>query len=102
MPTFNQNQKEAIKKATQLLNEKMASNNKEDGVMINNERIQNFVKEKQEIDQFSADKNPLIKEYIHLHKEAEKRPYTKIGRMKKAMKEIALCQEVYKEAARLC
>lgn len=102
MPTFNQNQKEAIKKATELLNEKMTSNNKEDGVMINNERIQNFVKEKQEIDQFSADKNPLIKEYIHLHKEAEKRPYTKIGRMQKKMKEIALRQEVYKEAAKLC
>lgn len=102
MPKFTQNQKDAISKATQLLNEKMASNNKEDGVMINNERIQNFVKEKQEIDQFSANKNPLIKEYIHLHKEAEKRPYTKIGRMQKKMKEIALRQEIYKEAAKLC
>ena len=102
MPTFNQNQKEAINRATELLNEKIKSNDKQDGVMVNNERIQNFVQEKQGIDEFAANKNPLIKEYIHLHKEAEKRPYTKIGRMKKAMKEIALRQEIYKEAAKLC
>ena len=102
MPTFNQNQKEAINRATELLNEKIKSNDKQDGVMVNNERIQNFVQEKQGIDEFAANKNPLIKEYINLHKEAEKRPYTKIGRMKKAMKEIALRQEIYKEAAKLC
>lgn len=102
MPIFNQNQKEAIKKATELLSEKIKSNDKQDGVMVSNERIQKFVQEKQGIDEFAANKNPLIKEYINLHKEAEKRPYTKIGRMKKAMKEIALRQEIYKEAAKLC
>ena len=102
MPKFNQNQIEAIKRATELLNEKIKSNDKQDGVMVSNERIQKFVQEKQGIDEFAAEKNPLIKEYINLHKEAEKRPYTKIGRMKKAMKEIALHQEVYKEAAKLC
>lgn len=72
MPTFNQDQKEAIKKATELLSEKIKSNDKQDGVMVSNERIQKFVQEKQGIDEFAADKNPLIKEYINLHKEAAK------------------------------
>ena len=47
MPKFNQNQKDAIKQATELLNERIKSNDKQDGVMVNNERIQNFVQEKQ-------------------------------------------------------
>ena len=90
MPKFNQNQIEAIKRATELLNEKIKSNDKQDGVMVSNERIQKFVQEKQGIDEFAAEKNPLIKEYINLHKEAEKRPYTKIGRMKKSRKMVKL------------
>ena len=93
---FNEAQMAAITDAKKKILEK------KDGVLINNDRIKGFGKAKKDIDKFIEKKNPLVKEYINLHIDAEKRPYTNIGRMLKEMKEVAAMQEVYKKAASLC
>ena len=72
------------------------------GLLKNNENVQKFIKERMEIEKILKKKNPLVKEYLDLFKDAEKRPYTNIGRMAKEMKNIAAKQEILKIAAELC
>ena len=93
---FNETQLNAIKDAKKTILKK------EEAVLINNDRIKGFGKAKKDIDKFIEKKNPLVKEYIKLHIEAEKKPYTYIGHMLKNMKEVAAMQEVYKKAAAMC
>lgn len=66
---FNEAQMAAIADAKKKILEK------KDGVLINNDRIKGFGKAKKDIDKFIEKKNPLVKEYINLHIDAEKRPY---------------------------
>ena len=72
--------------------------------VLKNEMLQEFSKRKEEINVNVNvnQKNPLIKEYLKLYNEAEKKPYTKIGRMAQNMRAIAAQQEVLKKAAELC
>ena len=95
MPELNENQKQALEDAVAQL-----QNNT--GMVLNNENIQQFKDARQAISDAVKDKNPLIKEYLSMYKDAETRPYTKIGRMVKEMKNVAAKQEVLKIAAELC
>ena len=72
------------------------ANNK--GILIDSPIIQKFVKRRKEIDGIAAKKNPLVKEYIDIHKEAEKNQNTTIGRMTRAMKNIAAQHMIYSAA----
>ena len=76
MPELNENQKQALEDAVDQL-----QNNT--GMVLNNENIQQFKDARQAISDAVKDKNPLIKEYLSMYKDAETRPYTKIGRMVK-------------------
>ena len=72
------------------------SNNK--GILKDSPIIQKFVDRRNKIDKVAAKKNPLVKEYIDIHKEAEKNPNSTIGRMTKAMKNIAAQHMIYATA----
>ena len=72
------------------------ANNK--GILIDSPIIQKFVKRRKEIDGIAAKKNPLVKEYIDIHKEAEKNQNTTIVRMTRAMKNIAAQHMIYSAA----
>ena len=71
-------------------------------ILKNNDRIKNFVQERKNIDSFAAKKNPVIKEYIDLHKKAETKAYTYINQMTMEMKNVAAEQEALKMAAQMC
>ena len=72
------------------------TNNK--GILKNSPIIQQFVEARKKIDAAAATKNPLVKEYIDIHKEAEKNTNTMIGRMTRAMKNIAAQHMIYMTA----
>ena len=71
-------------------------NNK--GILKNSPIIQQFVEARKKIDAVAATKNPLVKEYINIHKEAEKNTNSTIGRMTRAMKNIAAQHMIYMTA----
>ena len=91
------NKNEAIAAARQYFREHAEE-------VLKNEMLQAFSKRKEEINVYVNvnQKNPLIKEYLKLYNEAEKKPYTKIGRMAQNMRAITAQQEVLKKAAELC
>ena len=91
--------KEAIKK---LLDEakKQLENKKE--LLKDNPTIMSIRARKEAINKIADGKNPLIKEYINLHKAAEKYPNTYIGKMAKEVQNIAIEQEIYKTAISMC
>ena len=68
------------------------------GILKDSPIIQKFVEKRNKIDEIAAKKNPLVKEYIDIHKEAEKNPNSTIGRMTKAMKNIAAQHVIYATA----
>lgn len=72
------------------------TNNK--GILKDSPIIQQFVEARKKIDAAAATKNPLVKEYIDIHKEAEKNTNTMIGRMTRAMKNIAAQHRIYMTA----
>ena len=72
------------------------ANNK--GILKNSPIIQQFVEARKRIDAVAATKNPLVKEYINIHKEAEKNTNSTIGRMTRAMKNIAAQHMIYMTA----
>ena len=72
------------------------ANNK--GILKNSPIIQQFVEARKKIDAVAATKNPLVKEYINIHKEAEKNTNSTIGRMTRAMKNIAAQHMIYMTA----
>lgn len=95
MPILSEEQKQALEDAMRQIE----SNT---GILKNNDLMQEFSAEKQKINEVLKTKNPLISEYVKLFKDAEKRPYTNIGRMAKEMKTIVAKQEILKLAAELC
>ena len=72
------------------------ANNK--GILKNSPIIKQFVEARKKIDAVAATKNPLVKEYINIHKEAEKNTNSTIGRMTRAMKNIAAQHMIYMTA----
>ena len=68
-------------------------NNK--GILKDSPIIQQFVEARKKIDETAATKNPLVKEYVDIHKEAEKNQNTTIGRMTREMKNIAAQHMIY-------
>ena len=90
------------KERKQALEDAMKQLSDNSGLLKNNENVQKFIKERMKIENALKKKNPLVKEYLELFKEAEKRPYTNIGRMAKEMKNIAAKQEILKIAVELC
>ena len=72
------------------------ANNK--GILKNSPIIQRFVEARKKIDETAATKNPLVKEYVDIHKEAEKNTNSTIGRMTRAMKNIAAQHMIYATA----
>ena len=90
------------KERQQALEDAMKQLSDNSGLLKNNENVQKFIKERMEIEKTLKKKNPLVKEYLALFKDAEKRPYTNIGRMAKEMKDIAAKQEILKIAVELC
>ncbi|MBR5597311.1 MAG: hypothetical protein IKW30_07885 [Lachnospiraceae bacterium] len=94
--------KDMNKKQEQAISDAMEQLKGNVGLLKTNEKVREFVVSRKKIEDFAAKKNPLIKEYIDLYKDAEKRPYTRIGRMAKDMKNIAAKQEILKVAAELC
>ena len=91
----NQERQQALEDAMKQLSDNS-------GLLKNNENVQKFIKERMEIEDTLKKKTPLVKEYLALFKDAEKRPYTNIGRMAKEMKNIAAKQEILKIAVELC
>ena len=71
-------------------------NNK--GILIESPIIQQFVAARKVIDETAAKRNPLVKEYIDIHKEAEKNINSTIGRMTRAMKNVAAQHMIYATA----
>ena len=69
------------------------TNNK--GILKDSPIIQQFVEARKKIDETAATKNPLVKEYVDIHKEAEKNQNTTIGRMTREMKNIAAQHMIY-------
>ena len=92
---LNENQQLALEQALR----KMKTG---EGILKNNERINKFAQERKDIDSFVEKKHPVVKEYINLHKVAETKSYTNIGRMVRDMKNIAAEQEALKMAAEMC
>ena len=92
---LNENQQNALEQALR----KMKTG---EGILKNNERIKAFAAERKVIDSFVAKKHPVVKEYVNLHKVAETKSYTNIGRMVRDMKNIAAEQEALKMAAEMC
>ena len=72
------------------------TNNK--GILKDSPIIQQFVEARKNIDAAASTKNPLVKEYIDIHKEAEKNPNSTIGRMTRAMKNVAAQHMIYATA----
>ena len=72
------------------------TNNK--GILKDSPIIQQFVEARKNIDAAASTKNPLVKEYIDIHKEAEKNPNSTIGRITRAMKNVAAQHMIYATA----
>lgn len=71
-------------------------------VLKDNENLKGFVAELKEIKKVVAKKDPLVSEFINLHREAETKKYTIVGRLVTEMKQIAAKQEILRMAAELC
>ena len=71
-------------------------------VLKDNENLKGFVAELKEIKKMVAKKDPLVREFINLHREAETKKYTIVGRLVTEMKQIAAKQEILRMAAELC
>ena len=71
-------------------------------VLKDNENLKGFVAELKEIKKVVAKKDPLVREFINLHREAETKKYTIVGRLVTEMKQIAAKQEILRMAAELC
>ena len=70
-------------------------------VLKDNENLKGFVAELKEIKKVVAKKDPLVREFINLHREAETKKYTIVGRLVTEMKQIAAKQEILRMAAEL-
>ena len=70
-------------------------------VLKDNPKIQSFAEEIRNIETALENKHLIVKEYIKLHREAEKRPNNFIGRMAREMRNIAAKQEVFRIAAEM-
>ena len=68
----------------------------------NNTIWMKFENIKTDIDKVAATKNPLVKEYIDIHKESEKNPISNIGRMAREMRRLVVKMESYTAAAEMC
>ena len=61
-----------------------------------------FETAKKDINQAVANKNPLVKEYINIHREAEKDPNSTIGRMALEMRKVITQMQVILVAKDMC
>lgn len=87
--------RDAFETAIRMFSEKKS-------IINNNKNMNKFSEQFKDINKAISKKDPLVKEFIGLHRDAEKKKYTNLGRLTAEMKKVAAKQEIFLMAAELC
>ena len=74
----------------------------EAGTVAFDERVKDWAARRKKIEEVAKDKHPLVNEYMKLHKDAEMKSFTRIGRLANEMKLASTYQRRLKLAAEIC